>query len=484
MDAQHRFVVEVVGALRERREIVRSRVAQALGIDDEKAEAVVARMPGIITKPLPETRAAKVALRLQAVGIAAVHRPHARAVVAVAADAMAHVDVAHRRAADAVAHDAVGHHAVGHHAVAAAGPTTSPLEADAADLPLPPSDPVESALAGVPSIDATLIDEPDVDPKLTPMSEAGFGAADVVLPFSPRAEWPAPRDRRGRSTIVEGGATAAPGTPTPARDVRAGAEIAHNAGERDPVDASALAEDDDVAITMIRKVDEEPDVRYRRSGRSTPHPEGQGTPAAPLGPAPAARARDAIARDRAVGLGEAERPPFPELDERSASTQERAYRSTRSSAESPLTLSAPPEAVLKSSGVPEEALETAHARRRGSFGRRLSSLVTIPLFVAWAVGSGFSWLLLPSEGRLDLWIPLVAAGAVAALLGVLVANVTTSRMGRDVTSLRDDAERIAMGDLAKPVELPRNDDLGDLADAVERMRLSLQEGLERLRRKR
>jgi hypothetical protein len=44
----------------------------------------------------------------------------------------------------------------------------------------------------IPSLDATRIDEPAFDPKSTPMREAGFGAADIVLPTGQTPPKPPP----------------------------------------------------------------------------------------------------------------------------------------------------------------------------------------------------------------------------------------------------------------------------------------------------
>jgi HAMP domain-containing protein len=41
-----------------------------------------------------------------------------------------------------------------------------------------------------------------------------------------------------------------------------------------------------------------------------------------------------------------------------------------------------------------------------------------------------------------------------------------------------------MGELTAPVTTRRDDELGEIAGSLERMRLSLQEGLERLRKRR
>lgn len=73
--SDRRFVVEVVGAPREAQAVTVARVQEALGLDEPKAAMLVARMPGVLTRPSAEERAMKVALRLQAAGVAAVHRP-------------------------------------------------------------------------------------------------------------------------------------------------------------------------------------------------------------------------------------------------------------------------------------------------------------------------------------------------------------------------------------------------------------------------
>jgi HAMP domain-containing protein len=53
-----------------------------------------------------------------------------------------------------------------------------------------------------------------------------------------------------------------------------------------------------------------------------------------------------------------------------------------------------------------------------------------------------------------------------------------------VSYLLGAADRISRGDLEEPVGLDSNDELGQLARAIERMRVSLQEGMERLRNRR
>ena len=79
---------------------------------------------------------------------------------------------------------------------------------------------------------------------------------------------------------------------------------------------------------------------------------------------------------------------------------------------------------------------------------------------------------------LVLGISLLAAAAAAAL-----TLRTTRRIVQPIENLVKAAEAISMGDLSRPVQVGRNDEIGDLAQALERMRLSLESAMERLRRR-
>lgn len=74
-----------------------------------------------------------------------------------------------------------------------------------------------------------------------------------------------------------------------------------------------------------------------------------------------------------------------------------------------------------------------------------------------------------------------------SLFSLLVASVLANRTARAVVQpieqLVKAADAISMGDLSRPVTADRNDEIGDLAQALERMRLSLESALERLRRR-
>ncbi len=75
-------------------------------------------------------------------------------------------------------------------------------------------------------------------------------------------------------------------------------------------------------------------------------------------------------------------------------------------------------------------------------------------------------------------------GLIPVLLAVLAAMALTRGITDAVRYLLVATDRISHGDFEHPVELKRDDELGQIARAVERMRISLREGMERLRRRR
>ncbi|MDV6374178.1 HAMP domain-containing protein [Deinococcus arenicola] len=76
----------------------------------------------------------------------------------------------------------------------------------------------------------------------------------------------------------------------------------------------------------------------------------------------------------------------------------------------------------------------------------------------------------------------------SALLGLALAGWLAARATRQITAPIDRlvkaADAISMGDLSRPVQADRNDEIGDLAVTLERMRQSLEAAMERLRRRR
>ncbi len=81
-------------------------------------------------------------------------------------------------------------------------------------------------------------------------------------------------------------------------------------------------------------------------------------------------------------------------------------------------------------------------------------------------------------------LTILLVGLIPVLIAVMVALALTRTLTGAVEYLLEAADRISRGDLEHAVELRRHDELGQLARAIERMRVSLQEGLERLRRRR
>ncbi|WP_418514427.1 HAMP domain-containing protein [Deinococcus sp. RM] len=75
-----------------------------------------------------------------------------------------------------------------------------------------------------------------------------------------------------------------------------------------------------------------------------------------------------------------------------------------------------------------------------------------------------------------------------SLLALAIAAYLALRAARAVVQPIEDlvrvADAISMGDLSRPVRAERNDEIGDLAQALERMRLSLDSAMDRLRRRR
>lgn len=76
---------------------------------------------------------------------------------------------------------------------------------------------------------------------------------------------------------------------------------------------------------------------------------------------------------------------------------------------------------------------------------------------------------------------------ISTLVGLALAYIFAARAARAVIHplerLVKVADAISLGDLTRPVKVERNDEVGDLAQALERMRLSLEAAMDRLRRR-
>jgi HAMP domain-containing protein len=76
------------------------------------------------------------------------------------------------------------------------------------------------------------------------------------------------------------------------------------------------------------------------------------------------------------------------------------------------------------------------------------------------------------------------ASALPIILAVLIAAFLARNITRNVIRLVKAADHISMGNLENPVDVRTNDELNELGEALERMRVSLHESLERLRKRR
>ncbi len=74
--------------------------------------------------------------------------------------------------------------------------------------------------------------------------------------------------------------------------------------------------------------------------------------------------------------------------------------------------------------------------------------------------------------------------AIAVVIGaILVATMLGITLAKKITYLSEAAENMSLGDLDTPIELKDKDELGLLADALERMRQSMKSAIERLRKR-
>jgi len=76
---------------------------------------------------------------------------------------------------------------------------------------------------------------------------------------------------------------------------------------------------------------------------------------------------------------------------------------------------------------------------------------------------------------------LLAASVVAALLGVILAITITRSITGPLANLVQVSDKISTGELDTPVPVAAKDEIGELAESMERMRISLKAVIERLR---
>jgi len=93
---------------------------------------------------------------------------------------------------------------------------------------------------------------------------------------------------------------------------------------------------------------------------------------------------------------------------------------------------------------------------------------------------------LEEAGRIQTRTLSLVAGftIAAAILGVALAWGITRSVTRPVRRLVEVADNISMGDLDMPIEVTSRDEIGELQESIERMRVSLKTVLERLKKQR
>jgi len=74
-------------------------------------------------------------------------------------------------------------------------------------------------------------------------------------------------------------------------------------------------------------------------------------------------------------------------------------------------------------------------------------------------------------------------GIFAIIIGTFLSLFLGQSMSRPIVSLTEAADAISLGDLSKPVTVNTKDEIGDLAKSIDRMRMSLQKAMERLKRR-
>ena len=83
-----------------------------------------------------------------------------------------------------------------------------------------------------------------------------------------------------------------------------------------------------------------------------------------------------------------------------------------------------------------------------------------------------------------LLLMMIGLTVIAALLGVGLAVGITRSVTRPVRRLVEVADNMSMGDLDMPIEVTSRDEIGELQESIERMRVSLKTVLERLKKQR
>lgn len=402
-----RYVVEVAAVSEGDRADIARRVAQTFGVSVDKAERLLRRTPGVVTKPVPEPEAQTVAGLFAQAGLSARVRPAEERQVEVAPPV----------------------------AVADPPPPSAPP-------PEPPA-PVEPPVAAA-----------DRSAEATPVPEA-----------SPRAVAPRPR-RSIRTKFLLVGVVPALLTVTAAvaaivLTLPGVLRTQLLEGARNPAIAFASSVEGLLAGSF-----DEPGVLMSLQAmleRSRPAFEAQNVSfvlVTDLDGHP--RAGWVMGADSLSALAD---EVYTGVRQRAAGAMARAFAEQHAIAMGPVD---PPSRLIDLAGTRIEVASQAIQRGPETVG---------------AVVIGIADEVI-AERVNALLLNTVALSALPVLLALIIAILLARSQTRQILNLTKAADQMSRGDLTTSVLIESNDELGELSRALERMRISLQESLERLRRRR
>lgn len=402
-----RYVVEVAAVSEGDRADIARRVAQTFGVSVDKAERLLRRTPGVVTKPVPEPEAQTVAGLFAQAGLSARVRPAEERQVEVAPPV----------------------------AVADPPPPSAPP-------PEPPA-PVEPPVAAA-----------DRSAEATPVPEA-----------SPRAVAPRPR-RSIRTKFLLVGVVPALLTVTAAvaaivLTLPGVLRTQLLEGARNPAIAFASSVEGLLAGSF-----DEPGVLMSLQAmleRSRPAFEAQNVSfvlVTDLDGHP--RAGWVMGADSLSALAD---EVYTGVRQRAAGAMARAFAEQHAIAMGPVD---PPSRLIDLAGTRIEVASQAIQRGPETVG---------------AVVIGIADEVI-AERVNALLLNTVALSALPVLLALVIAILLARSQTRQILNLTKAADQMSRGDLTTSVLIESNDELGELSRALERMRISLQESLERLRRRR
>jgi HAMP domain-containing protein len=103
-------------------------------------------------------------------------------------------------------------------------------------------------------------------------------------------------------------------------------------------------------------------------------------------------------------------------------------------------------------------------------------------------GNRFKWAVAIQQDEAELNEPVrqlmtvgLALLAAAAILVALIARLSSRLLIRPIVEMTAAAERMSKGELETPIACAREDELGQLAQALERLRKSMKAAMDRLR---